>query len=381
MDEPDINFYLLGSEDAIIELNSSSAETLLDKMMSKLYQNDELYKTGQSDRAVIAKWKTNVRYQISDVPAVPIFGYKQVDFSGPDPFVVLFSKRYSDPESFYYDFSSIIWVTYRYGFDPIVYKDRVFTSDTGWGCTIRVGQMLLLNTLKIHFKPKSCLSFLELIQENLTTAPFSLHKIVECGQEYEKYPGDWYSPSLIAHVLQNLSEKFPIPNLKIIVFMDSIVYKNQIPTKQSVLILIPLMLGIGCIQEEYYDTLKFFLSLQWSVGIIGGIPKSALYVVGYQDNSLLFLDPHLVQPACTSGQDLINKLLTYQCTSPKLLPIPNAESSITVGFYFCNFEDFKLFESKIQENSERLYGLITFKEDSDSNDTQKSESEEEYYLV
>ena len=312
---------------------------------------------------------------------MPIFGYKQVESLNENNPVVLLSKKFTDYKDFFSTFCNIIWITYRSGFEPIESKDTIFTSDTGWGCTIRVGQMLLLNALKLHFNTNSCISLLELIQENLTVAPFSLHKIVECGKHFDKTPGDWYSPSLISHVIKNLTETFTIPSLKVLVFMDSIIYKNQISSKKSMLVLVPLMLGIENIQEEYYGTIKFFLSLEWSIGIIGGITKSALYIIGYQGDHLLFLDPHLVQPACTSGQDLINKLSTYQCKSPKLLPLINAESSISVGFYFRTESDFLRFEQKINENQDILHGIITVKEDNDMLEDNKSESEEEYYLV
>ena len=396
MEDSDVNFLFLGSEDNFVEIFNPPSECALQEWLNKLYEpsdaqadyptdcavldfNDR-YNEGQNDRAVLAKWKTNARYQISEVPVIPIFGYKQVEISPGGLPVILLSNEYTNIEDFMQAFSQIIWVTYRYGFEPIEYKDKIFTSDTGWGCTIRVGQMLLLNCLKLHFNTNLC-SLLEVIQENLVVAPFSLHKIVKYGVKFDKSPGDWYSPSLISHVLQGLTEEFSGPGLRVQVFMDSLVYKSMISRSGSTLVLIPLMLGIGDIQEEYYETLKFLLGLRWSVGIIGGIPKSALYIVGYQGNELLFLDPHLVQPACTSGQDMINKMSTYQCLSPKLLPLASAESSISVGMYFREFKDFEEFEEKMKENEEVLHGVINIKDWKENEVESRSESEEEYYMV
>lgn len=379
--ESEINICILGSMDDFVVINQSTPNALLSEMLNSLYSREDSYNTGQSDRALIAKWKTNARYQMSEVPSVPIFGYKQVDLSGSFENVSLYSKIFNNAEEFLEAFQSVIWITYRYGFEPIIYKDKIFTSDTGWGCTIRVGQMLLLNTLKFHFRLSSSSQLLELIQENLTAAPFSLHKIVECGKNFNKNPGDWYSPALISHVIQALSETFEIPGMKILVCMDNTIYKNKIPENEACLILIPFMLGIENIQPEYYEVIKRFLSLEWTVGIIGGIPKSALYIVGFQGDNLLFLDPHFVQLACTSGQDLLNKINTYQCSSPKLLPLSVAESSLSVGFYFRNKNEFYNFENFVSKSTGALREILNFKDKDIDSNIQEDNSDEDFYLV
>ena len=376
--EPDLDVYLLTSTDAIIELNQAPINNLLSQLIDSLYSSSSRYHEGASDCNKIGKWKTNARYSMSEVPSVPVFGYKQVEIGSP---VSLLSNTYFESPTFTQAFQSIIWVTYRYGFDPIIHKDKTFTSDTGWGCTIRVGQMLFLNTLKRHFQTESNLELLELIQENLSTAPFSLHRIVETGKSFNKNPGDWYSPSLISHVLKQLSEDFPIPQLKVYVFMDSLINIDQVSRTCSSLILVPLMLGISEIQAEYHDAIKFFLSLKYSVGIIGGIPKSALYLIGYQDDHLLFLDPHLVQAACTSGQDLLNKQHTYQCTSAKLLPFTSAESSISLGFYIRNSSELDDFYQQIQSNNSALHGVLSFALHSRCESSDSSSISEDYVIV
>ena len=47
------------------------------------------------------------------------------------------------------DFQSRVWMTYRRGFPNI--GTSPYTTDAGWGCTVRSAQMLLANGLSIHF--------------------------------------------------------------------------------------------------------------------------------------------------------------------------------------------------------------------------------------
>jgi cysteine protease ATG4 len=63
----------------------------------------------------------------------------------------------------------------------------------------------------------------------------------------------------------------------------------------SLLILVPLRLGLNELDLIYEPYLKEALKLTQTVGIIGGSPRHAVYILGFQDESFIDLDPHFSQ--------------------------------------------------------------------------------------
>eukprot|EP01105_Mastigella_eilhardi_P018187 TRINITY_DN4207_c0_g1_i2.p2 TRINITY_DN4207_c0_g1~~TRINITY_DN4207_c0_g1_i2.p2 ORF type:complete len:231 (+),score=52.18 TRINITY_DN4207_c0_g1_i2:1151-1843(+) len=100
------------------------------------------------------------------------------------------------------------------------------------------------------------------------------------------------------------------------------------------LILVPLRLGVERLNEEYLPELKKLLSLPQSVGLIGGRQKESLYFVGFQDDNLIYLDPHIVHKA-----DFVQHPETYHCQFPQSVDMREIEPSLAVGFYCSNVAD------------------------------------------
>jgi cysteine protease ATG4 len=46
-------------------------------------------------------------------------------------------------------------MTYRAIFPEMDARSKNYVTDTGWGCMVRVGQMLMAQTLKKHLKIKT----------------------------------------------------------------------------------------------------------------------------------------------------------------------------------------------------------------------------------
>ena len=183
-----------------------------------------------------------------------------------------------------------------------------------------------------------------------------LFRIVEIGTTHGIRPGDFFGPVSAAHclkeALQAAVELNQIPDTfriyisqdaisKILVFVyayinfihsvyrqdvidlckapPNLIKKNSLyPTYESlttnnennsstwltsILILVPLRLGLNELDLVYEPYLKEALKLTQTVGIIGGSPRHAVYILGFQDESFIDLDPHFSQASVNVLED------------------------------------------------------------------------------
>ncbi|XP_068130473.1 cysteine protease ATG4D [Hyperolius riggenbachi] len=323
-------------------------------------------------------------------------------------------RNEDDIDRFQRDFVSRVWLTYRRDFPAL--EGTQLTTDCGWGCMIRSAQMLLAQALLVHlvnrdwfwsealntqvvdmdpirssspsnvgvFTTASSSSFQpshhrrpqwetlpqrrhlqhpqqELIHRDILRwlsdhpdAPFGLHHMVKLGGSLGKKAGDWYGPSIVAHIMRRaLETTSQVPELSVYVSQDCTVYKadvgqllepeNSLSEKnrggRAVIILIPVRLGGEHFNPVYKQCIKEFLQMPSCVGIIGGKPKHSLYFIGYQDNHLLYLDPHYCQNYVdTSKVDF--PVESFHCTSPRKMSIMKMDPSCTFAFYARNRADF-----------------------------------------
>ncbi|NWH87437.1 ATG4C protease, partial [Aegithalos caudatus] len=342
-------------------------------------------------------------------------------------------------EEFRKDFISRIWLTYREEFPQI--QGSALTTDCGWGCTLRTGQMLLAQALLLHFLgrawvwpealememdseswPSSSLRKLtasleaslsadrdpallarprhgparrdrdvtemrnEVYHRKIISwfgdsplAAFGLHQLIEYGKKSGKTAGDWYGPAVVAHILRKAVEEARDPELQgvtVYVAQDCTVYSSDVIDRQcssfldsgkagtkAVIILVPVRLGGERTNTDYLEFVKGILSLEYCVGIIGGKPKQSYYFAGFQDDSLIYMDPHY----CQSFVDVSIKdfpLESFHCPSPKKMSFKKMDPSCTIGFYCRTVQDFEKASEEITKmlnsSSKEKYPLFTF---------------------
>ncbi|GFY76838.1 cysteine protease ATG4D [Trichonephila inaurata madagascariensis] len=144
------------------------------------------------------------------------------------------------------DLLSKIWLTYRINFPTIPGTD--FMSDSGWGCMLRCGQMMMAQAFVCHFlhrdwrvsvdqppeKKYIYKMILRWFGDSLSDhSPFSLHHLVLLGENYGRKAGDWYGPTHAAQVLrdaliQGKRDHHELRNVCMYVALDGIVFKQDV---------------------------------------------------------------------------------------------------------------------------------------------------------
>uniref|UniRef100_A0A8C9S408 Cysteine protease n=1 Tax=Scleropages formosus TaxID=113540 RepID=A0A8C9S408_SCLFO len=300
------------------------------------------------------------------------------------------------------DISSRLWFTYRKNFPPIGGTGP--TSDTGWGCMLRCGQMILAEALLCRHlgrdwrwqrgqrQREEYVSILNAFIDKKDSY-YSIHQIAQMGVGEGKSIGQWYGPNTVAQVLKKLSVFDSWSRMAVHVAMDNTVVIEEIKrlcmpwldfaggacaeadlegerglngclegacamgVEETVLwkplvLLIPLRLGLSDINEAYMETLKHCFMFPQSLGVIGGKPNSAHYFIGFVGEELIYLDPHTTQPAVEPSDDGQVPDDTYHCQHPPCrMNIRELDPSIAVGFFCRTEEDFDEWCTRIRKLS------------------------------
>ena len=346
--------------------------------------------------------------------------------------ITLFNKKYTDDsfDKFLHKFNKLIYFCYRKNIYPMNTRLKISISrDSGWGCMIRCGQMIMSRAIYKYLKSENYTSekaILETIKyfldipydinnipnfftsimtrnpyinnETKLLPPFSIQMHCHLGNLYNKFAGEWFSDVNICQNYRDLNDNLNIfPNLKIFSFVsefnlpevlekcfkvinniDNNENNNDIITinnksyffEKSGLIFISMRLGINKITFEYYSSIKQLFKCKECIGIIGGETNLAHYFIGYNDKgNLIYLDPHITRECVNelNKENIINDYLTKNILE---ISMNDMSTALSVGFLFRNkneFEDLIQFVEIFCSNSFPCFGFTKEKVEMDIN--------------
>ncbi|XP_058297600.1 cysteine protease ATG4A isoform X1 [Hylobates moloch] len=273
------------------------------------------------------------------------------------------------------DISARLWFTYRRKFSPIGGTGP--SSDAGWGCMLRCGQMMLAQALicrhlgrdwsweKQKEQPKEYQRILQCFLDRKDCC-YSIHQMAQMGVGEGKSIGEWFGPNTVAQVLKKLALFDEWNSLAVYVSMDNTVVIEDIKkmcrvlplsadtagdrppdsltaSNQSkgtsaycsawkpLLLIVPLRLGINQINPVYVDAFKECFKMPQSLGALGGKPNNAYYFIGFLGDELIFLDPHTTQAFVDTEENGTVNDQTFHCLqSPQRMNILNLDPSVAL---------------------------------------------------
>jgi hypothetical protein len=199
--------------------------------------------------------------------------------------------------------------------DAFVYEGRVVT-DTDWGCTLRVGQMLFCNFLIFRsgfFVPKVA-DVLAIGGLFLSGGPFSIQELLRVGKANAiAEQGQFWRPDNFAEALRLLMAKLEadengvtfcqplltnIVKQRVAVLIQTAqirIKKIRELTQTKPVVLLLLHLALGDSQDSLAANFLFqVMQTPYFCGFLGSEGQRAYYFVGFSGDKLLYLDPHRI---------------------------------------------------------------------------------------
>ncbi|XP_038604446.1 cysteine protease ATG4A isoform X2 [Tachyglossus aculeatus] len=214
------------------------------------------------------------------------------------------------------DISARLWFTYRRKFSPIGGTGP--SSDAGWGCMLRCGQMMLAQALicrhlgrdwcweKHKKQPEEYHKILQCFLDRKDCC-YSIHQMAQMGVGEGKSIGEWFGPNTVAQVLKKLALFDEWNSLAVYVSMDNTVVIEDIR------------------------------------------------------NELIYLDPHTTQTFVDTEENGLVDDQSFHCQqAPQRMKIMNLDPSVALGFFCKEEKDFDNWCSLVQKEILRRQSLRMF---------------------
>lgn len=170
---------------------------------------------------------------------------------------------------------SRFWFSYRKDFPPI--GESGMTSDRGWGCMLRCGQMVVAECLSrlylgrdFRWTPSEAsdqyLDILPLFTDD-RSALFGIHQLSMVNSD-EKPIGTWFGPNGVAQAIKKMTNFDPDQRLNVQVALNNVLIISEVFESSCangpwmpLLLFVPVRLGINEINPTYFSSLKVIFSL------------------------------------------------------------------------------------------------------------------------
>uniref|UniRef100_A0A8D0EEJ8 Cysteine protease n=1 Tax=Strix occidentalis caurina TaxID=311401 RepID=A0A8D0EEJ8_STROC len=252
----------------------------------------------------------------------------------------------TDKSKLLLDISARLWFTYRRKFSPIGGTGP--SSDAGWGCMLRCGQMMLAQALicrhlgrdwqweKHKKQPEEYHRILRCFLDRKDCC-YSIHQMAQMGVGEGKSIGEWFGPNTVAQVLKKLALFDEWNSLAVYVSMDNTVVIEDIK------------------------------KMCWSPPQSSSAAHSSAHVhrsaLG-RSNELIYLDPHTTQSFVDSEENGTVDDQSFHCQqAPHRMKIMNLDPSVALGFFCkeeCDFDNWCSLVQKeiLKQQSLRMFELV-----------------------
>lgn len=199
------------------------------------------------------------------------------------------NENYANVEdaAFLERFRSIILLTYRAGFPTESLSQK---SDAGWGCMLRVIQMMVAACLEQDLEKAERLKYFL----DVPGAQFGVPNLCRLGESMGlKATGQWFGPTTSSQVITAAIEAERPCGVRAIAFPEGTIFEDELPGG-DMLIFVARKLGASEFNQMYKMSIQECFRIPGFQGLASGNDRtSAHYFVACTNNALLYLDPHI----------------------------------------------------------------------------------------